>query len=51
MRVITGDPCRAYVPEGLLELDRYDIPTCADLEATALRLTRVLEVLTRAPRS
>ncbi len=51
VRVITGDPCRAYVPDGLHELDRYDIPTCADLEATALRLTRVLEVLTRAPRS
>jgi predicted nicotinamide N-methyase len=44
VRVITGDPCRAYVPEGLHELARHDVPTCADLEATPLRLTRVLEI-------
>ena len=44
VRVITGDPGRAYVPEGLVELARYDVPTVADLEATPLRVTRVLEV-------
>jgi predicted nicotinamide N-methyase len=49
MRVITGDPCRAYVPPDLHELARYDVPTTADLEATPMRLTRVLEVLTRPP--
>jgi predicted nicotinamide N-methyase len=48
VRVITGDPCRAYVPPDLHELARHDVPTCADLEATPVRLTRVLEVLTRA---
>ncbi len=44
VRVITGDPCRAYVPTDLHELARHDVPTCADLEATTVRLTRVLEV-------
>lgn len=42
VRVITGDPDRAYVPEGLVELARYEVPTCADLEASTMRLTRVL---------
>ena len=42
VRVVTGDPDRAYVPEGLVELARYDVPTCADLEASTMRLTRVL---------
>jgi predicted nicotinamide N-methyase len=45
VRVLTGDPCRAYVPDGLHELARLDVPTCADLEATPVRLTRVLELL------
>jgi predicted nicotinamide N-methyase len=49
MRVITGDPCRAYVPPDLHELARYDVPTTADLEATPMRLTRILEVLTPRP--
>jgi len=44
VRVITGDPCRAYVPAGLHELARLDVPTCADLESTHVRLTRVLEL-------
>jgi predicted nicotinamide N-methyase len=44
MRVVTGDPCRAYVPANLVELARYDVPTSADLEATPLRLTRILEM-------
>lgn len=46
VRVITGDPCRTYVPPDLHELARHDVPTCADLEATPVRLTRVLELLT-----
>jgi predicted nicotinamide N-methyase len=44
LRILTGDPDRAYVPPGLRELARYDVPTSADLEATAVRLTRVLEI-------
>jgi predicted nicotinamide N-methyase len=44
MRVITGDPCRAYVPSSVIELARLDVPTCADLESTPLRLTRILEL-------
>ena len=50
MRVITGDPCRAYVPPDLLELAHYDVPTTADLEATPVRPTRVLEVTPPPPR-
>jgi predicted nicotinamide N-methyase len=42
VRVVTGDPSRTYVPEGLSELARYLVPTVADLEATPLRATRVL---------
>jgi predicted nicotinamide N-methyase len=48
MRIITGDPCRSYVPPDLHELARLDVPTCADLESTPVRLTRILEVLSRA---
>ena len=44
VRVVTGDPCRAYVPEGLVEIARHDVPTCADLEASTIRTTRVLEI-------
>lgn len=44
VRVVTGDPSRAYVPGGLVELARHDVPTCADLEATTVRTTRVLEM-------
>jgi predicted nicotinamide N-methyase len=42
VRVITGDPDRAYVPPNLVELARHDVPTCADLEASKMRLTRIL---------
>lgn len=49
VRVLTGDPSRHYVPPGLVELTRYDVPTCADLESTELRTTRVLELPPPAP--
>ena len=42
VRVVTGDPARSYVPSGLLELARYDVPTTADLESATMRTTRVL---------
>lgn len=42
VRVITGDPDRAYVPAGLVELARHEVPTCAGLEASTMRPTRVL---------
>ena len=42
VRIVTGDPERAYVPERLVELARYDVPTAADLESSPLRTTRVL---------
>ncbi len=48
VRVITGDPNRAYVPAGLIELARYDVPTVADLESTTVRVTSVFEI-PRAP--
>jgi predicted nicotinamide N-methyase len=51
VRVLTGDPDRAYVPPGLHELARYDVPTSADLEATAVRVTRVLQLLSPAESS
>ena len=52
VRVLTGDPDRAYVPPGLHELARYDVPTSADLESSPVRLTRVLEIpLTAASRA
>jgi predicted nicotinamide N-methyase len=44
VRVVTGDPSRTYVPQGLVELARHDVPTCADLEASTVRSTRVLEI-------
>ena len=44
VRVVTGDPSRSYVPSDLVELARYDVLTYADLEATPVCLTRVLEV-------
>jgi predicted nicotinamide N-methyase len=44
VRVVTGDPCRAYVPDGLVEIARTEVPTCADLEASTIRITRVLEM-------
>lgn len=44
VRVVTGDPSRTYAPSGLVELARHDVPTCADLEASPVRTTRVLEM-------
>lgn len=44
VRVLTGDPGRAYVPAGLEVLARYDVPTSADLESTTVRVTSVLEL-------
>jgi predicted nicotinamide N-methyase len=43
-RVVTGDPSRSYAPSNLIELARYDVLTYADLEATPVCLTRVLEL-------
>ena len=40
--VVTADPGRSYVPAGMLELARYDVPTALDLESRPSRLTRVL---------
>ena len=48
VRVVTGDPCRAYVPAGLVELARHEVPTCADLESTTVRTTRILEYVGRS---
>lgn len=42
VRVLTGDPARAYVPSSLVELVRYEVPTSIDLESQAFRTTRVL---------
>lgn len=44
VRVVTGDPDRTYVPRGLIEIARYDVPTSAELESASSRLTRVLVV-------
>ena len=49
VRVITADPGRSYVPvDGVRELARYEVPTPEDLEGTAHRTTRVLEVVAGA---
>lgn len=40
--VLTGDPGRAYVPDGWHELARYEVPTPEDLESCAVKVTRVL---------
>ncbi|MDB4944498.1 MAG: SAM-dependent methyltransferase [Labilithrix sp.] len=42
LRVVTGDPARAYVPSSLIELIRYEVPTSVDLESQERRTTRVL---------
>ena len=45
VRVILGDPGRAYVPEsGLKELARYTVPTNLDLEDQPTRLVKVWDV-------
>jgi predicted nicotinamide N-methyase len=41
VRVLTGDPGRAYVPSGLVELERRSVPTSLDLESTGARVSRV----------
>jgi predicted nicotinamide N-methyase len=46
VRVVTGDPGRAYVPPAARELARYEVPTPLDLESVPSRITRVL-ALTR----
>lgn len=42
VRVLTGDPGRAYVPRAFVEVAAYDVPTSADLESRTLKRTRVL---------
>lgn len=45
MRVIMGDPGRAYVPEnGLTELATYTVPTSRDLESHDSRIVKVWDV-------
>ncbi len=43
VRVLTGDPGRAYVPEAR-EIARLSVPTSQDLESTTERRVRVLEI-------
>lgn len=47
VRVVTGDPGRAYVPVGLDLLASYDVPTSLDLEASDVRRTVVAELRAR----
>lgn len=42
VRVVTGDPGRAYVPNDAVELARYVVPTTLDLESKTSVVTRVL---------
>jgi predicted nicotinamide N-methyase len=42
IRVVTGDPGRAYVPADATELGRYEVPTSLDFEAKTSLTTRVL---------
>jgi len=44
VRVLTGDPGRAYAPHGLLTLATFDVPTSLDLESTRSRPVRVGEL-------
>lgn len=48
VRVLTGDPGRSHVPPDVRELARYVVSTTLELESTAQRLTRVLEIPGRA---
>lgn len=48
VRVVTGDPGRAYVPADVTELARLEVPTTQDLESAEMRVTRVLELRGRA---
>ena len=42
--VLTSDAGRGYAPRRVRELATYDVPTPFDLEATAMRPTRVLAI-------
>jgi predicted nicotinamide N-methyase len=43
-RVLIGDPGRAYLPEGLRQLARYDVPAWAGLEDTEIKPATVWEL-------
>jgi predicted nicotinamide N-methyase len=44
VRVLTGDPGRAYAPMELVELATFEVPTPVELESTAMRSVRVGEL-------
>jgi len=44
VRVLTGDPERAYVPADASRLATFDVPTTLELESTLARRTHVLEL-------
>jgi predicted nicotinamide N-methyase len=44
-RVIVGDPGRAYLPEGLVELARYEVPVSDDVEGAPVKAARALELV------
>jgi predicted nicotinamide N-methyase len=48
VRVLTGDPGRAYVPADATPLATFDVPTSLDLESTASRRAHVLELVPRS---
>ena len=48
--VLTSDAGRGYAPRRSRELARYDVPTPFDLEAMAVRSTRVLAMDAHSPR-
>ena len=43
VRVLVGDPGRAYLPEGLVELARYEVPVSDDVEGAPVKAARALE--------
>jgi predicted nicotinamide N-methyase len=45
-RVLVGDPGRAYLPEGLVELARYEVPVSDDVEGAPVKAARALEFVT-----
>ncbi len=51
LTILTSDAGRHYAPRRARELARYEVPTPFDLEAAATRMTRVLAIEPRAPRS
>jgi predicted nicotinamide N-methyase len=44
VRVLTGDPGRAYVPSDAIRLATFDVPTSLDLESASSRQAHVLEL-------